>query len=59
MTIEQGEYLGMATVGALISLLAYRWPHLAHSERQLKTFRWTGPLLVLCGGLLLMSSLMR
>lgn len=59
MTIEQWEYVGMTTLGLLLSLLAYRFPRLAHTPNQIKTFRWSGPLLVVCGGLLFLATLRR
>lgn len=54
--IERYEYMVVCFGGVAATLVAYRWPQIAKSPRQLKVFRWTGPVIMACMALLLLLS---
>ena len=59
MSAEQWEYLFVFTAGFVGTVVAYRWPQVTHSPRQLKTLRWACPLVTVSMGLVLLLSFVR
>jgi hypothetical protein len=57
MSADQLEYALMAAAGLFCTLVGVGWIDLGLPDRNRKTMRWAGPIVLICGVLLLAHAL--
>jgi len=57
MSADQIEYALMAAAGLFCTLVGVGWIDLGLPDRNRRTMRWAGPIVLICGALLLAHAL--